>query len=285
MSLRNQESLGERKGLSNVYRMMSFLLHLSLVGLFPQLGIGLISHDADLAVPKQASPQMLLISSVTEHEEPITRATAHTEQVIEGWTVKVNRQLAQQDAVALEKALGLLRAQLSEILRVVPAKAVAEMQKVPLWINPEYPDIPPRAEYHPGAGWLSDHGRESAMAKGVEFTNVRVFEAETRRMPNFALHELAHAFHDRVLGFENAEIEAAYQRAKASGSYDHVSRQDAEGRRLPAKAYAMTNAKEYFAECSEAFFTKNDFFPFTRDELKTHDPEMFALLGRLWDRP
>ena len=27
----------------------------------------------------------------------------------------------------------------------------------------------------------------------VLFTNVRIFEEETRRMPNFALHELAHA--------------------------------------------------------------------------------------------
>jgi hypothetical protein len=44
----------------------------------------------------------------------------------------------------------------------------------------------------------------------------------------------------------------------------------------------MTNAKEYFAECSEAFFTRNDFYPFTKDELKKHDPEMFALLTKLW---
>jgi hypothetical protein len=36
------------------------------------------------------------------------------------------------------------------------------------------------------------------------------------------------------------------------------------------------------AECTEAFFTRNDFFPFTRDELKAHDPVMFALLEMLW---
>ena len=123
------------------------------------------------------------------------------------------------------------------------------------------------------------------MAKGVEFTNVRIFEAETRRMPNFALHELAHAFHDRVLGFENAQIEAAYQKAKDAGLYDRVQRQDSEGRKRLDRAYALTNAKEYFAECTEAFFTKNDFFPFTKDELKKHDPEMFELLNRLWGAP
>ena len=44
----------------------------------------------------------------------------------------------------------------------------------------------------------------------------------------------------------------------------------------------MTNPMEYFAETTEAYFGRNDFFPFTRDELKKHDPEMFELLGKLW---
>ena len=207
---------------------------------------------------------------------------AHETKNLSGWTLHVSPKL---DAAAWSKALPLLQAQLDEIIRVVPAKAVAELQKVPLWINPEYPKVPPRAEYHPGAGWLKDNGRDPAMAKGVEFTNVRIFEAETRRMPNFALHELAHAFHDRVLGFENDPIEAAYQKAKAAGLYDRVQRQDSEGRKRLDRAYAMTNAKEYFAECSEAFFTRNDFFPFTKDELQKHDPEMFELLSKLWGTP
>ena len=51
-----------------------------------------------------------------------------------------------------------------------------------------------------------------------------------------------------------------------------------------ATAYAMTNAKEYFAECTEAYFSKNDFFPFTRVELEAHDPEVCTLLARLWGR-
>lgn len=201
---------------------------------------------------------------------------------IEGWTVNISRELQKQDAAALEKALQLLRAQLDEVVRVVPAKAVAELRKVPLYFSPVYPQERAHAAYHPSADWLREHGHDPVMAKGVEFTNVSIFEAETRRMPNFALHELAHAYHDRVLGFDNAEIEAAFQHAKAAGKYDSVLRQDSEGRKRLAKAYAMTNAKEYFAECTEAFFTHNDFFPFTREELKQHDPAMYALLEKLW---
>ena len=98
------------------------------------------------------------------------------------------------------------------------------------------------------------------------------------------LHELAHAYHNRTvrMSFGNLEIKAAYEKAKASGKYERVERKDSEGRSRMERAYAMTNPQEYFAECTEAYFTRNDFFPFTREELKQHDPEMFALLEKLW---
>ena len=204
---------------------------------------------------------------------------------IEGWRVLVSERLLSDDRAATDKALALLRVQLQEIVRVVPAPAVAKLREVALWFSPEYPGVKPRAEYHPDAGWLRDNGRNPMMAKAVEFTDVRNFEAETKRMPNFTLHELAHAYHDRVLagGFGNAEIKTAYERAKAGGSYDQVARWFGNGRpNTREKAYAMSSPMEYFAETTEAFFSRNDFFPFTRDELKRHDPEMEQLLARLW---
>lgn len=238
--------------------------------------------------PKFVWPERLMKARGLIKKDQLERfqaATGHKERdtrMIAGWTVHVSTQLIEQDAAMLEKAMQLLRAQLDEIVRVVPATAVAELRKVPLWISPEYPNTRPRAEYHPAAGWLKDNGRDPVMAKGVEFSNVRIFEAETRRMPNFVLHELAHAYHDRFLGFDQPGIIAVFEKAKAAGKYDKVQRQDSEGRKRFDRAYAMTNHKEYFAECSEAFFSKNDFFPFTKEELKVHDPEMFALLEKLW---
>ena len=184
----------------------------------------------------------------------------------------------------MEKALELLQVQLEEIIRVVPAAAVVELKKVPFYFSTTYPGIGESAEYHPGADWLDENGRDPAMAKGVEFTNVASFEEDTRRMPNFALHELAHAYHDRFLpqGFENPELRAAYEKAKAGGGYDNVERKDSEGNKRMDRAYAMTNPQEYFAEGTEAFFTRNDFFPYTRAELEKHDPAMAALVGNLW---
>lgn len=203
---------------------------------------------------------------------------------IEGWTVLISDDLLEKEKAATDRAMELLTLQLQEIVRVVPAPAVVELRKVPLWFTPEYSGVKPRAEYHPGAGWLRDNKRDPAMEKGVEFTNVQIFERETKRMPNFALHELAHAYHDRFLknGFGNDEIKAAFENAKSQGLYDEVEQRFGDGRSAKVRAYAMSSPMEYFAESSEAFFSTNDFFPFTRDQLARHDPQITEVLKKLW---
>jgi len=208
----------------------------------------------------------------------------HQTRAVEGWTLFISDQLLQQEQAETQRALELLTVQLQEIIRVVPAAAVVELQKVPLWFSPVYPQVQPRAEYHPGAGWLRENGRNPVMEKAVEFTNIRGFERETKRMPNFVLHELAHAYHDRVLGkgFGNLEIKAAYENAKEKGLYDQVEQRFGDGRTATVRAYAMTSPMEYFAESSEAYFSTNDFFPFHRAQLAEHDPDMFSLLKTLW---
>ena len=211
---------------------------------------------------------------------------AHEARTVRGWTVLVHLDLLETDAVATtERALELLAAQLDEIERAVPAAAVAKLRDVPRHFSPEYEGVPPRAEYHPDPGWLREHGRDPAMARAVEFTNVRIFTAETERMPNFVLHELAHAYHHRVLpdSFGNADVKAAHARATASGLYDAVERRNGSGKPVKTeRAYALTTPQEFFAETTEAFFSRNDFFPYTKADLARHDPETTAMLVRLW---
>ncbi len=209
-------------------------------------------------------------------------ANGRETRTLSGWTLHIRRELLEKHKDETEKAVVILKTMLEEIIRVVPKAAVVEMQKVPLYFSPEYPGTGARAEYHPGAGWLRDNKRDPAMEKAVEFTDILVFEAEVRRMPNFALHELAHAYHDRVLSFEEPRILRTYLIAEAGGTYNNVDIRDAEGRTHKGRSYAMTNHKEYFAETTEAFFSTNDIYPFKRDELKVHDPDMFTLLEQVW---
>lgn len=215
--------------------------------------------------------------------DPRVTITGREVRRIEGWTVLISDDLLKNQAADTARTIELLTAHLREIVRLVPSAAVAHLQTVPLWISPEYPDVRPRAEYHPDIHWVRANRRDPLLAKGVEFTNVRIFEAETRRMPLFVLHELAHAYHDQVIGFDNFEIKAAYEQARASGKYDKVERFNAPGQPDTfERAYALTNDREYFAECTEAFFGRNDWFPFDRAQLAEQDPEMLKLLRKFW---
>lgn len=285
------EMLGRAEENAYLARMMKIAGHkrtdlFRLEG-FDHGGIGEASLPLVVKFMRGISNEKNRNGNASEDKAPSSVAKVKT-RTISGWSVHVHESLLRDDMKsATSKALVLLEEQLDEIVKVVPAEAVTELRKVPLWFSPEYPGAQPKAEYHPDAGWLKDNGRDTAMAKGVEFTNVRIFERETTRMPNFALHELAHAFHDRFLpgGFANAEISAAFENAKANGLYDNVERTFGDGRTSKERAYALTNPMEYFAECTESYFAKNDFYPFTRDELKKVDPSMTELLKSLWGVP
>lgn len=200
---------------------------------------------------------------------------------IRGWTFHLNQKLCADTPVKMKTALQICDQQLTNIIDKVPAKAVSELKKVHFWVNPPYEGTQRKAEYHPGAAWLKKNGRNTAMERNIEITNVAIFEAENRRMPWVLLHELAHAYHHRVLGFDQPEIAAAYKAARRSGTYDRVTRWT--GRKnIKDVAYAVTNDREYFAESTEAYFGRNDFFPFDRKELTANDPEMARLVGHLW---
>lgn len=202
---------------------------------------------------------------------------------VEGWTLHISKALWAEQKPAVEAAMPFLEKQLAEIVRVVPAAAVAKMREVPIFFT-----LPPKggratAEYHPEGDWLEKNGRDVAMAKSVQISDVSSFEKETKRMPNFMLHELAHGFHDRVLTFDQPDIIAAYQHAKDAKLYDRVERSRGDGKPNTFElAYAMTDHKEYFAEATEAYFSRNDFFPFTRDELAKHDPKMLEVIKSVW---
>ena len=74
---------------------------------------------------------------------------------------------------------------------------------------------------------------------------------------------------------------AAYKKAEASGSYENVLLFNGN----TVRHYALTNHKEYFSEGTEAFFNRNDFYPFVRAELKLHDPTLHDLLAEIWGNP
>ena len=249
-----------------------------------------LSSDPDQLVNLANSPEYREVrdrmsAELTERlrgtNDPHFKLESHASFEVQGWKVNLHDRLWQESPGKTKRMLKLLSQQLARLVAVVPGKAVRHMQAVSIWVNPPYPGVRPGAEYHGNRGWLKNNGRDVRMGKSVEITNVNNFEFENIRMPYLMLHELAHAYHDQVLGFGNSKIRGQYEAARDSGSYDSVKRFT--GRKIiNDKAYGMNNGKEYFAESTEAFFGKNDFFPFNREELKAHDPKMHDLLIELW---
>jgi hypothetical protein len=209
---------------------------------------------------------------------PFTPSTKYATTRVAGWTVRVHRELLTSQSDLGSNALALLAVKLREITNTVPGRAGEALKRVPIWIGVNDGHAP-CAEYHPSKSWLAGHGYNPDKAKCVEIGNARKFLEWSPRQPAMILHELAHAYHDQVLGFNDQRIRAAFERAKASGSYETVRRNNGKTER----AYALTDDHEYFAEATEAFFGTNDFYPFTRPELKEHDPGMYSLLEELWN--
>ena len=200
-------------------------------------------------------------------------------RTIEGWKVYVNKDLL-EDKDLSDRCLALLQVKLFDVQRVVPKPAVARLKEVPIWLELDDKKFP-GACYHPSKGWLMSNDVNPDKVGCVEIANARHVLTWSIDQPFMVLHELAHAYHHRVAGYDNPEIKAAYKAAKESGKYDHVLR--AGGR--TEKHYAMTSDQEYFAESSEAYFGTNDFYPFVRAELKEFDPQMYEVLKKIWNTP
>jgi len=206
-----------------------------------------------------------------------TPTEGYSVRTIEGWKVRVNAELLDEHPELAERTLRLLEFQLYQITRVVRDEPLKQLRQIPIWVEYEAPRHPCMC-YHPSKDWLGENGFNPEKAGSVEVANARNFLTWTIGQPWMVLHELAHGYHHKVVGHDNAELKALYEKAKAGGQYESVLHISGRNRR----AYALNNDKEYFAECTEAFFGTNDFYPFVKSELKQHDAEMYQLLEKLW---
>jgi hypothetical protein len=220
-----------------------------------------------------------LLTQPPEKPEP-PKPVSHTDQKLEGWTIRVDDRLLQgPDAALGTRALRFLEAKLSDIKVVVPEDKLKKLQAVVIVLDLSHGKLGPM-QYHPSAGWLKANGYAADLAKCVHIP--RAADLPTKRnineQPWVILHELAHAYHDQVLGFDEPRIREAYEKYRKSGRGDKTLLYN--GKRV--KHYALTTPMEFFAEMTEAYFGVNDFFPFNQAELKEAEPEIYELLAHVW---
>jgi len=235
------------------------------------------AYEAELPAAPEVRPAEAAAPKVDRPEgarfDPIVKK-------IEGWTVHVDPDmLAGEHAEEGARALGMLANHLQRIAILVPAEQLAKMRELEIWIERHHPTLGPM-QYHPSIGWLKGHGHDPRLAKKVHIPRAKALLSRHQMIkhPAVILHELAHAYHDQHMGFGHPPIVEAFKAAKESGSYEKVLLFN--GRRV--RHYAMTDHKEYFAEGTESYFYRNDFYPFCRAELAEHDHRLHELLVEIW---
>ena len=225
-------------------------------------------------------PTATQVAAETTPPKP-TQPASRSRRTIEGFSILVDNCLLPggADEALGREALAFLTAKLTEIRIVLPKEKVDVLRKVTIVLDKECGTLG-SMQYHPSADWLADNGYPRSLEKCVHLPRAR--DVATRRnineQPWVILHELAHAYHDQVLGFDEPRVLAAWEDFRASGKGDEALLYD--GSRV--KHYGLTDQKEFFAEMTEAYFGSNDFHPFNRAQLKTEFPKLYELLAEIW---
>lgn len=190
--------------------------------------------------------------------------------------------LLYKDSIAhpeVKEVIKVLTEKLTGVSKIIKSKQLSLIQQVPIWI--EYKLNPDGAMwYHKSEAWVVANGYPASIAKCIEICNTKHFlEWQKLNQPYMVLHELAHAYHDRVLGAADPDVLAAYKNAVNSKKYESVS-YNLGGKR---RAYALNNADEYFAELTEAYLGENDYYPYNKSQLQEFDPIGYNLMKKIWE--
>lgn len=219
---------------------------------------------------------------VDEGERSDRLAIEHVTREIEGWTVRIDSRLDQPKHDDLgRRAEKLLANRLYLIQMMVGEERLGELQQFTIVLDLDHGELR-SMQYHPSERWLVSNGYSADLVKCVHIPLAGQFVDPNHhhRQPWAVIHELAHAYHDQVLGFEHAAIKEAWKQAVDTKRYESVLHIDGDRRRH----YALTNQKEFFAEMSEAYLGLNDFYPFHRADLKQDNLPLYKLLRSIWGK-
>jgi len=196
-------------------------------------------------------------------------------QLVQGFRIMMPASIAEQPNT--KTAIGIIADRLTIIQTLIKPTVYTQLQKIPIWLEYKQHDNG-AVWYHSSKGWLTQNGYPASLEKSIEVKNISNFIAWQKDQPFMLLHELAHAYYDMSPVAMQQEAIKAYKAAVAGKKYESVPYIN--GGKL--KHYALNNEFEYFAECTEAYFGKNDYYPFNRSDLEKFDPQGYAMIKWFW---
>lgn len=206
-----------------------------------------------------------------------TPTSAYSVENIDGFSLFISPEAAKHEP-KLQELRTELKAQLLSISESLPASAIQKLRTTRIWIEWQVKNNS-AAEFHLSKEWLADNNYNPDKFRSIEINNTSNFISwSASNQPSMLLHELAHAYLASTTQHNQQLVDSAYKSTVKSKRYENVAYADGQNTR----AYALNNSNEYFAELTEAFFGRNDFYPFIRSDLEKHDPEGYDLMLLLW---
>lgn len=208
----------------------------------------------------------------------------YTNHELHGFDVLLEDRANAMDEELTQKALDLLESKLLEITQLgIGQEKMDSMLAIPIFMD--WNTTTGAAQYHPSREWLLNNDYLPQKAKCVEISNIKnFFDWTNQNQPYMVLHELAHAYHHRVLNYNSAVITNAFDHAVSSKLYTNIKYHLGSGNYSTAvKAYALNNEFEFFAELTEAYFGLNDYYPFDREDLKEYDEVGYEAMVSIWE--
>jgi hypothetical protein len=213
---------------------------------------------------------------------PLDAVEGYKRHTIEGFTLLVSQAVLDADASGYErKPLDVLELELKTVSRLMTPRALGVLRKLLVWV--EWDERQPVSNGRDGtavAVYYGGHqlslvrkGMHPLKSKSVTILSMKTLTAAHQPKDDAGgcvlLHEIAHAVHDNLLGWENPAIKAAHRQAMERKLYDRSQ-------------YVSTNEAEFFAELTCAYFDQLEYYPRTREQLKKHDPASFKMLDAVW---
>lgn len=140
------------------------------------------------------------------------------------------------------------------------------------------------------ATWLRNNGFDAEREGAIQIYNATDFLTNKPVFPMVMVHELTHRLQYLAAQIEPpapivGRMRDLYKRALDSGKGNKLAHVlSPQGDPKPAP-WLNSDWREYFANLAEAFFGRDQYYPFTRDDLMSYDREACEAVAELWATP
>jgi len=207
-----------------------------------------------------------------------------TTKKVEGFTLIVHPETERHEGEFKKPPSEVLELELKLLSQILNPRALAAVKRLPFWVEwDESVDLGNGRRggtviaYYLSADQFSARrlGEHPLRSKTITICNLKTLTALHQpgvdKGQCILLHEVAHAVHDQLIGFNNPEIISAYQQAMNRKLYE-------------PGLYAASSYREFFAEMTCAYLDRLDYFPRNRADLKKHDPQTYKMIEKFWSR-